>query len=318
MRVLVTGGAGFIGSHLVDRLIGEGHEVSVLDNLSTGRRENLAPERSRLTFHHGSVLDRSLVERLVDASDAVVHLGAVVGVAHVLADALGAIRTNVEGTLHVLAACAARQRPLVFASSSEVYGKSPRLPMHELDDRVLGATATTRWSYSSSKALCEHAVLEMGKLGLPVCILRYFNAYGPRLAKSGFASVVAAFVRSALAGEPLLVHGDGSQTRCLTYVSDTARATAAALAVVDSSAAQVINIGGASEISMLELAERVVRLAGSRSTITCVPYERVFGAGFEDPPRRVPDTARAKARLAWEPRVELEEGLARTIAWWRA
>lgn len=317
MRVLVTGGAGFIGSHLVDRLIDEGHRVDVLDNLATGRLENLAPERSRLRFHHGSVLDRSLVERLVEASDAVLHLGAVVGVPHVLADALGGIRTNVEGTLQLVEACAARKRSLVFASSSEVYGKSARLPMNELDDRVLGATATTRWSYSSSKALCEHAVLEVGRLGLPVCVLRYFNAYGPRLAKSGFSSVVAAFIRSALAGEPLVVHGDGSQTRCLTYVSDTARATAAALAVVDSGGAQVINVGGAFEITMLELAERVVRLSGSRSPITCVPYERIFGAGFEDPPRRVPDTARAKASLGWEPRVGLDEGLARTIAWWR-
>jgi len=314
MRVLVTGGAGFIGSHLVDRLVADGHQVQVLDNLSTGRSENL--QHARVSLHQGSLLDRSLVERLVEASDATFHLAAAVGVPNILADALAGIRSNVEGTLHVLAACAERGRPLVFASSSEVYGKSPRLPMREQDDRVLGATSITRWSYASSKALCEHAVLEAGRRGLPVCVLRYFNAYGPRLAKSGLASVVASFIRSALAGEPLMVHGDGAQTRCLTYVSDTARATAAALTAVDS--AQVINVGGALEISMLELAQRIVRLCASRSVITCVPYAQAYGSGFEDPPRRVPDNTRAKVSLHWEPQVDLDEGLARTIAWWRA
>jgi UDP-glucose 4-epimerase len=318
MRVLVTGGAGFIGSHLVDLLLAEGHRVCVLDDLSKGRLENLAQAHKYVTVHQGSLLDRPLVEQLVEASDATFHLGAAVGVPNILADALAGIRTNVEGTLHVLAACAERSRPLVFASSSEVYGKSARVPMCELDDRVLGATSITRWSYSSSKALGEHAVLEAARRGLPVCVLRYFNAYGPRLAKSGLASVVASFIRSALAGEPLMVHGDGAQTRCFTYVTDTARATAAALHAVDRTGMQIINVGSAREITMRELAERIVRLCGSRSPIECVPYARAFGTGFEDPPRRVPDTTRAKERLGWQPQVELDEGLARTIAWWRA
>lgn len=313
MRILVTGGAGFIGSHLVDRLIADGHQVSVLDDLSTGRLENLAQG----TFQRGSLLDAALVARMVAASDATFHLAAAVGVPNILADALGGIRTNVEGTLNVLTACTEHQRPLVFTSSSEVYGKSARVPMRESDDRVLGATAITRWSYASSKALAEHAVIEAGRRGLPVCVLRYFNAYGPRLAKSGTSSVVASFIRSALAGEPLHVHGDGAQTRCFTFVADTARATAAALAAAAPDA-PVINVGSTLEISMLELAERVVRLSGSKSPIVRVPYVEAFGKGFEDAPRRVPDIARAKLSLKWEPHVELDEGLARTIAWWRA
>jgi UDP-glucose 4-epimerase len=186
--------------------------------------------------------------------------------------------------------------------------------MRESDDRVLGATSIARWSYASSKALSEHAVLEAGRLGLPVCVLRYFNAYGPRLARSGVSSVVAAFIRSALAGEPLRVHGDGVQTRCFTYVTDTARATAAALSALDG---KVINVGAALEITMHELAERIVRLCASKSPIVCVPYEQAFGQGFEDPPRRVPDTTRAKQSLHWRPQIDLDEGLARTIAWWR-
>ena len=318
MRFLVTGGAGFIGSHLVERLSSEGHRVEVLDDLSTGTLKNLGPAQSSVAFHHGSILDRARVGELVAASDGVFHLAAAVGVPIVLADALGGIRTNVEGTMHIVAACTDHKRPLVFASSSEVYGKTASLPMCETDDRVLGATSVTRWSYSASKALDEHLVLEAGRSGLPVCIVRYFNAYGPRLARDCRGSVVAAFIRSALAGEPLVVHGDGSQTRCFTYVGDTARATAAAWAATRSLGAQVINVGSAFETTMLDLAQRIVRLTGSRSRIQRVPYSEVYGAGFEDIPRRVPDISRAMALLNWHPQVELDDGLQRTIDWWAA
>jgi UDP-glucose 4-epimerase len=317
MRALVTGGAGFIGSHLVDRLCAAGHQVEVLDNLSTGCVGNLDAGRQNLELHRGSLLDRGLVERLVAACDAVFHLGAAVGVPYILADGLGGIRTNVEGTLYVVDACAAHKRPLVIASSSEVYGKPARLPMSELDDRVLGSTTVTRWSYATAKALGEHVAIEAAGQGLPICVLRYFNAYGPRLAKNGYASVVAAFIQRALAGEPLIVHGDGSQSRCFTFVGDTARATYAAIDAVGTHEAPVINVGTNIETTVLELAERIIRISSSRSRIQFVPYAEAFGKGFEDPPRRVPDISRAKALLRWEPEIDLDEGLRRTLAWWQ-
>lgn len=318
MRVLVTGGAGFIGSHLVDLLLSSGHDVDVLDDLSTGRLTNLPLSNGQLNVHNGSVLDRSIVDSLIARADLVYHLAAAVGVRNILVEPVRGIHVNVDGTSHVVEACSQHGVPLLFASTSEIYGKSSRLPMHEFDDRVLGSTSVTRWWYSTSKALDEHLVLEAGRQGLPVSVVRYFNSYGPRLAETGYGSVVADFIRRALAGEPLLVHGDGSQTRCFTYVTDSARGTMAAAGAADTSGRQIFNIGSTEELSIRELAERVIQTCESTSTVSFVSPEQVYGADFEDTPRRVPDPTRAREHLGWQAETKLDDGLTRTLEWWRS
>ncbi len=269
VRVLVTGGAGFIGSHLVDALCDEGADVTVLDNLTTGRDSNL-DGRARLV--QGSILDADLVDKEVEAADEVFHLAAAVGVRHIVDDPLGSLRTNTRGTEHVLDACARHRRQVLLASTSEVYGKAMHVPWREDDDRVLGSTDVARWSYSTAKALDEHLALAHAKAGLPVSIVRYFNSYGPRLDERGYGSVVAKFVGQALAGEPLTVHGDGSQTRCFTYVADTVRGTLLA-ARTPAAIGRVFNVGSEVETTVAELAATIVELTGSSSVIEHVSYE---------------------------------------------
>jgi UDP-glucose 4-epimerase len=316
-RVVVTGGAGFIGSHLVDALADEGHEVTVLDDLSAGSAARLAarPQRAGIRLLTGSILDRGLVERAVAGASTVFHLAAAVGVRRIVADPLGSLRTNLTGTENVLEACARHGCAVVLASSSEVYGRPARVPMSESGDRVLGPTTVARWSYAAAKAADEHLALAYAGQGLRASVVRYFNSYGPRIDRGGDASVVAVFLRHALAGEPIPLHGTGWQTRCFTYVSDTVRGTLLAAAVPQASG-QVFNIGSATETRIGELAEMIVAAAGSRSPIRRTPYEGVYGQGFEDIPRRVPDIAQAREVLGWEPEVALEDGLKRTIAWW--
>ncbi len=312
VRVLVTGGAGFIGSHVVDALGDEGAEVTVLDSLVTGRAANL-DGRARLV--EGSILDADLVDKEVEAADEVFHLAAAVGVRHIVDDPLGSLRTNTRGTEHVLDACARHRRRVLLASTSEVYGKSPSVPWHEDDDRVLGSTDVARWSYATAKALDEHLALAHAHVGLPVTIVRYFNSYGPRLDPRGYGSVVARFLGQALAGEPLTVHGDGSQTRCFTYVADSVRGTLLAARSPDS-LGRVFNIGSDVETTLDDLARTIIDLTGSSSTIEHVSHESVFGPRFEDPARRRPDITRARSELGWEPAVTLEDGLRRTLEWW--
>jgi nucleoside-diphosphate-sugar epimerase len=312
VRVLVTGGAGFIGSHLVDALCDEGADVTVLDNLTTGRDSNL-DGRPRLV--QGSILDADLVDKEVEAADEVFHLAAAVGVRHIVDDPLGSLRTNTRGSEHVLDACARHRRPVLLASTSEVYGKATNVPWREDDDRVLGSTDVARWSYSTAKALDEHLALAHAKAGLPVSIVRYFNSYGPRLDERGYGSVVAKFVRQALGGEPLTVHGDGSQTRCFTYVADTVRGTLLA-ARTPAAIGRVFNIGTEVETSVEDLARMVIDLTGSRSVVEHVSYEAAYGPRFEDPQRRRPDITRAHTVLGWQPEVGLRDGLERTLAWW--
>jgi UDP-glucose 4-epimerase len=314
VRVLVTGGAGFIGSHLVDALGSEGAEVTVLDSLATGRASNL-DGRARLV--EGSILDADLVDKEVEAADEVFHLAAAVGVRHIVDDPLGSLRTNTRGTEHVLDACARHRRRVLLASTSEIYGKSPNLPWSEDDDRVLGSTDVSRWSYATAKALDEHLALAHAHMGLPVTIVRYFNSYGPRLDPRGYGSVVARFVGQALAGHPLTVHGDGTHTRCFTYVDDTVRGTLLAARSPDS-LGRVFNIGTDVETNLDDLARTIIDLTGSTSTIEHVSHESIFGERFEDPARRRPDITRARIELGWEPEVALEEGLRRTLASWSA
>jgi UDP-glucose 4-epimerase len=234
----------------------------------------------------------------------------------VVADPLAAIKTNVTGTEAVLGAAFKYWKKVVLASSSEIYGKSSKIPFHEEDDRVLGPTSVGRWSYSTSKAIDEHFAFAYAAKGLPVATVRFFNSYGPRLDEKGYGSVVANLVRQALKGEPLTVHGDGRQTRCFTYIDDTVEGTLLA-GEVKAGEGLVFNIGAEAETTILELATTIKRLTGSRSEIVLVPYRDYYGEGFEDTRRRVPSIDRAKTILGFVPKVQLEEGLTRTIAWCR-
>jgi UDP-glucose 4-epimerase len=315
---LVTGGAGFIGSHLVDRLVAEGASVTVLDDFSTGRADNLAHlSGSRaLTVLRGSILDADLVDRAVRETALVFHLAAAVGVRHIMRDPVGAVLTNVLGTEHVLAAALRYGARVLFASTSEVYGRSNQIPFREDGERVLGPTWIHRWSYATAKSVDEHLTFAYAERGLRVSVVRYFNSYGPRIDENGYGSVIARFAVQALRGTALTVHGDGLQTRCFTFVSDSVDGTLRA-AERDEAIGRVFNIGNVEEITILDLARRIRDLLGSSSPIEFVPYDSYYPRGFQDTPRRVPEIALARSLLGFEPKVRLEDGLARTVSWCR-
>ena len=318
MRILVTGGAGFIGSNLVDALMAAGHEVTVLDNLSVGKIQNIAHhlESERFHFVNDSILNLTTLDRLIRQADLIFHLAAVVGVKYVVEDPLNAIVTNVRGTENVLELAFKYWVRTIIASSSEIYGKSTEVPLREDGDRLLGPTTVGRWSYSDAKAIDEYFALAYARKGLPVTVVRYFNAYGPRLDPLGYGSVVARFFTQALKGEPLTVYDDGEQTRCFTYVADTVQGTILA-ATVKEAAGQVFNIGSDRETSINELARRIKELIGSSSEIVHVPYTSAYGPHFEETRRRVPDVSRAREVLGFEAETPLEEGLRRTLEWFR-
>ncbi len=317
-RALVTGGAGFIGSHLVDALMARGGQVTVLDDLSRGKEEHLAAHLAHPTFRffRGSVLDRALVDELVAAHDVVYHLAAAVGVKHIVDEPVQAMETNVEGTRNVFFAAHRARKPVLLASTSEVYGKSTHVPFHEDGDRILGATTVHRWSYSTAKALDEHLAFAFADQGLEVAVVRYFNSYGPRIDERGYGSVIARFAAQALSGEPITVHGDGRQTRCFTHVSDTVRGTILA-AETPGARGAVFNIGGTEEVAIGDLAVMVNDELGTRTPIVRVPYESFYGTGFEDTRRRVPDVRRAEQVLGFRATVPLKEGLRSTLQWCR-
>ncbi len=318
MRILVTGGAGFIGSNLVDTLIEQGHEVTVLDNLSVGKVANIEHhlESERFHFVNDSILNVSTLERIIRQTDLIYHLAAVVGVKYVVEDPLKAIITNIRGTENVLELAFKYWVRTVIASSSEVYGKSTQVPLQEDDDRLLGPTSVVRWSYSDAKAIDEYLALAYAQQGLPVTALRYFNVYGPRLDPKGYGSVIAMFIAQALRGDPLTIYDDGDQTRCFTYVANTVEGTIRA-ATVREAAGQVFNIGFNHEASISELAHLIRQLTGSSSEIIHVPYTSAFGPYFEDTRRRVPDVSRAREVLGFEAQTSFEEGLRQTLAWFR-
>jgi UDP-glucose 4-epimerase len=314
--VLVTGGAGFIGSHLVDRLLADGANVTVLDNFSTGHEANLDMQASLLRVVRGSVTDEDLVDRLVSEHPLVFHLAAAVGVAHIMSEPVASLHTNVRGTENVLASAHRHGSRVVVASTSEIYGRSAEVPFKETANRVLGPTWIHRWSYSTSKAFDEHLAFAYADQGLRVSIVRYFNSYGPRIDESGYGSVIARFVTQGLAGTPITVHGDGKQTRCFTYVTDTVEGTLLA-ARRKEALGSVFNVGSLQETTILDLAKTIRDLLGSSSPITLVPYEEAYPTGFQDTPRRVPDLSRAREILGYSPTVSLEKGLAATLAWCR-
>jgi UDP-glucose 4-epimerase len=318
MRILVTGGAGYIGSNLVDELIARDHEVFVVDNLSTGQIDNVEHLLGHDRFHfvNDTILNETLMDRMVAQVDQIYHLAAVVGVKYVVEDPLHGIYTNVKGTEVVLEKAYKYWRRTVIASSSEVYGKSTTVPLNEEADRLLGPTTVARWSYAMSKAIDEHFAFAYADKGLPVSVVRYFNSYGPRLDPRGYGSVIAKFITQARLGQPMTVFDDGQQTRCFTYVDDTVRGTILA-GTVPGAIGQVFNIGSDRETSIKDMAHTVRRLIGSDSDIVQVPYRNVFGENFEETRRRVPDIRRAAEILGFRAEAGLEEGLAKTIAWFR-
>lgn len=319
-KYLITGGAGFIGSHLSERLLAAGHEVTVLDNLSTGSASNVSHLRSNPRFQllSGSVLDELLVGSLVAQADRVFHLAAAVGVRYILEHPVETITTNVDGTRVVLEAVKKYGVPVLITSTSEVYGKNPKVPLSEDDDSVLGSTSLYRWSYACTKALDEFLALAYARTqGVKAVIVRLFNTVGPRQV-GRYGMVIPRFVQAALEGKPLYVHGDGGQSRTFCDVSD---ATGALVRLIEEPKAcgQVFNIGGREESTILALAERVVRLTGSKSAVQLVPYDVAFAGteGFEDMRRRVPDLTRIRSLIGYEPQHNLDSILNRIIAWQR-
>jgi UDP-glucose 4-epimerase len=317
MKVLITGGGGFLGSHLGDRLLGEGHEVTGLDTAPDLKvRHNLHNPKFR--YIKGSIFDLDLMESLVAKSDLVYHLAAVVGVEHYVEDPLHVLNVNVNGTQNLLKLCHRYDKKLVFSSTSEVYGKSKDTPFREDGDRLLGSTQIDRWCYSTSKAVGEHFCFAYGKLGMPVVIVRFFNAYGPRLDKIDVGRVITIFMGQLLRGEDLTVIGDGKQTRAFTYVDDSVAALAAA-GFKEGAVGGIFNIGTDKETTILELAEAMIRAhPGTGSKIRFVRQQEIYGESYEDIPRRYPDITRMRTILGVDPKTPLEEGLRKTIEWFQA
>jgi len=315
MRVLITGGAGFVGSHLAEELLANGDEVSVLDDLSTGSIDNIAHLKPNPKFHYtiDTVTNEPVLAELVDRCDTVIHLAAAVGVKLIVESPVRTIETNVHGTEVVLKVANKKKKLVLIASTSEVYGKSAKVPFAEDDDLVLGPTSKHRWAYACSKMIDEFLALAYWKeRKLPVIIVRLFNTVGPRQTGQ-YGMVVPNFVRQALANEPITVFGDGTQSRSFTYVGDVVRAMVA-LINEPRAIGQVFNIGNGKEISIRDLAHRIKAMTGSRSAIVTIPYDQAYEAGFEDMPRRVPDISKIRALIGYEPTVELEEILTRVVA----
>ena len=307
MKYLVTGGAGFIGSHLCDALIKRGDSVLVLDNLSTGNKKNIEHllDNPKFTLTEGSILDVDIVEKSVASVDHVVHLAAAVGVFTIVDKPLESLTTNLRGTENILEAASKHQKEVLIASSSEIYGKNGGGPLNEESDRIVGSPLKSRWSYSEAKAIDESmAFFYYQERKLAVRIVRFFNTVGPRQV-GHYGMVVPRFVAAALNNDPLTVYGTGSQSRCFCHVYD---AVAGLLAVIDSNATlgEVFNIGNDEEITIQDLATEVVELTNSKSTIEKVLYEKAYAPGFEDMQRRVPDISKIKRTVGWSPKLSLE------------
>ena len=298
MKYLVTGGAGFIGSHLTEQLIARGDQVVILDNLSTGLSDNLSTIKNKIEFEQGNILDKSLVEKLVSNSDYVVHLAAALGVLNIVNKPLESLKSNLQGTEIVLEAANKHKKPILIASTSEVYGKNDKVPLNEEDDRVIGHPLISRWSYSEAKAIDESlAYFYFLEEGLQSRIVRFFNTVGPRQL-GNYGMVLPRFVNSALKGETLSVYGSGEQIRCFCHISDAVKGL---LLVMDSDKAigKVFNVGNNQQISIMELAKKVTEITSSKSTIEKIAYEKAYPQGFEDMQRRVPDISKMKQVLGW-------------------
>jgi UDP-glucose 4-epimerase len=312
---LITGGSGFIGSHLIEALLERGERVIALDDLSTGRRSNVRRIAKHPNFELvvGSVLDELMVDELVHRCDVVVHLAAAVGVKLIVEQPLRSFTTNIRGSEIVVGAAHRYRRKILVASTSEIYGKNGSEPLGESADRILGATSTARWSYSTAKAVDEILALAYHReRGLQAVVARLFNTVGPRQSPA-YGMVIPRLVRQAIANEPLTVFGDGQQSRCFCHVTDVVRALVGLLDR-DDAAGEVFNIGASEEVTIRELAERVIERSKSSSTVSLVPYSDAYAAGFEDMRRRVPDTAKIREFMDWRPRRSLDDILDDAIA----
>ncbi len=310
MKLLITGGAGFIGSHLSDRFIAEGHQVTALDSGGTLKVKHLLAN-PKFRMVKGSVLDSDLVDSLVYQADLVYHLAAVVGVEHYVEDPYKVLTVNINGTQAVLRACWKYQRKVVFSSTSEIYGKSEQVPFREDGDRTLGNTHLDRWCYATSKAAAEHFCRAYGKMGMPYVIVRYFNVYGPRLDALDAGRVITIFFGQAMRGGPITLIGDGKQTRCFTYIDDAIEATYRA-GFEPKAEGEAINIGSNTETTMRELAEIVKRASNRPIDIVNVTYQSVYGESYEDIPRRVPSVEKMAKILVVQAKTPLSVGIKRT------
>jgi len=315
---LITGGAGFIGSHLAEALLKKGDRVTVIDDLSTGRFENIAHLTSNPNFHFAieTITNQTVMDRLVSECDLIFHLAAAVGVDLIVRSPIHTIETNVMGTEMVLKTARRYRTKVMIASTSEIYGKSTKAPFSEDDDRVMGPTTKSRWSYATSKALDEFLALAYHKeVGLPVVVFRLFNTVGPRQ-RGRYGMVIPRFVQWALRNEPIQIYGDGQQTRCFANVSDVVEAIDR-LSECEAAVGDVFNIGSQEEVTIRELAERVRERANSRSEIVTIPYNEAYEEGFEDMRRRVPDISKVQRLIGWKPRKTLNETLDEVIAYFR-
>jgi UDP-glucose 4-epimerase len=300
MRVFITGGAGFIGSHLCDALLAQGHQVSILDNMSTGSAANIAHIKDQIEIHQGDIRDAALVEKLMAPADLVLHMAAALGVNTILENPIESISTNFTGSEVVLTAATKLNKRIIIASTSEIYGKNPKQPLSETDDRVVGTPQKIRWTYSDAKALEEaiaHALFLTKQL--KVTTVRLFNTVGPR--QTGrYGMVVPRFIQSAIKNEPITIYGDGTQSRVFCHVQDAVKAILT-LAATDSSIGEVYNIGGVGETTIKQLADKIIERTKSTSTITFTAYDDAYPAGYEDMQRRVPDTTKIKSSIGWSP-----------------
>jgi UDP-glucose 4-epimerase len=311
MRILVTGGAGFIGSHLTDRLVADGHHVIILDNLATGRKENVKGHLTgqNVKFIEGSILDVTLIDTLIKESEYVFHLAAAVGVFNIVNHPLDSLMTNIRGTENVLESAHKYSKPVFVTSSSEVYGKNISDSLKESDDRILGAPVTLRWSYSEAKAIDESlAYAYWVEKNLQTRIIRFFNTVGPRQL-GAYGMVVPRFVQFALNNEPITIYGNGEQTRCFGHVLDAVDAVVR-VAFAENTVGKVINIGNNFEISINDLAKKIIAQIGSKSEIVYIPYEEAYGDGFEDMERRVPNIDLINELVGWKPQRDLSTMIA--------
>jgi UDP-glucose 4-epimerase len=305
MRAFITGGAGFIGSHLADALIARGDSVTILDNLSTGSKKNIAHLEGKITVHEGDIRDKELVDKLVAESDTVFHMAAALGIKNIMEHTIESIDRNFSGSEVVLNAATKHDKRLLIASTSEIYGKNPNQPLHEESDRVVGAPQKIRWTYSDAKALEEAVAHTLHKThGLKVTTVRFFNTVGPRQTGQ-YGMVVPRFVQSALKNEEITIYDDGSQSRVFCHVEDAVRAVLSLLDS-DSTIGDYFNVGGVGETTIKELAQQIIKQTNSKSEIKFIPYSDAYPAGFEDMQRRVPDITKIKKTIGWEPRHTLE------------
>jgi UDP-glucose 4-epimerase len=306
VRVFITGGAGFIGSHLADHYVTAGNQVSVLDNFSTGSKANIAHLEGKMTTIDGDIRNVDLVESLIKDTDLVLHMAAALGVNTILESPLESMSTNITGSEVVINAAAKFNKRIIIASTSEIYGKNPKQPLSETDDRVVGAPQKIRWTYSDAKAIEEAMAFALHQeKKLPVTTVRLFNTVGPR--QTGrYGMVVPRFVHAALKNEPITIYGDGTQSRVFCHVHD-AVAAIATMAATDTTIGDVYNVGGTGEVTIKQLAEQVLAVTGSQSQITFTPYSEAYPAGFEDIQRRVPDITKVKSAINWAPTKDLKQ-----------